>query len=80
MRVGVGVATGRGGGGTARCGGTDEEGDGTLAEVGLADAGGAGVHEQMGLRRWIISVRLGGGVSTLKSNVFQQLGLSGIHK
>ena len=80
MRVGVGVATGRYGGGTS-CGGcADEEGDGTLAEVGLADACGAGVHEQMGLRRWIISLRLGGGVSALKSNVFQQLGLSGIHK
>ena len=50
MRVGVGVATGRCGGGAARGGGADEEGDGTLAEVGLAYAGGAGVHEQMGLR------------------------------
>ena len=50
MRVGVGVATGRFGGDAARCGGTDEEGDGTLAEVGLAHACGAGVHEKMGLR------------------------------
>ena len=49
MRVGVGVATGRYGGGTS-CGGcADEEGDGTLLKIGLAYARGAGVHEQMDL-------------------------------
>ena len=47
-RVGVGDAAHRRGG-AARCGGADEEGDGTLLKIGLAYARGAGVHEQMDL-------------------------------